>query len=103
MKQVKLKLYIHNVDCYLKGQYDHAFTAIDGDSEWMDNAEEYEYVSTFIIDVSGVDNSELTKKAVNIIDKEIQNERATSEARVTMLERKKSEFLAITFDGGVAK
>jgi len=98
---MKLKLYIRDIDLFLKGEYDTAFTVFGGDSTWQEDfPDSYIFVSDVNVSVEHIDKSHLTEIAVKMLDEQIEKEKKEFDAKLELLKRKKKEFLAITYQEG---
>ena len=90
--KIKQHLIIRNPDHFLRGEYDGCFTLFGHESavpEWIDCGE-------IEIDVN-IDRTEAIAKTVEAIDAEETRIRAESTAKINMLEGRKNELLAITY------
>ena len=91
---MKLYIYITDHESALKGDFAWSITT----SSREDLGENTDWLLAGEVDVElSVDNEAISMSAINNLDKEIQETRAVSEAKITELERRKQELLAITY------
>lgn len=91
---MKMQLYISNIDSFLKGELDGSFyLATD---RFMDNSDAWVHLQEIDIDTSKADIPAMTAKALNTIDKEMENAREELADKLSLLETKRQEFLSLT-------
>lgn len=93
---MRLSLCISNIDEFLKGDYDFAFSVLSAPCPDWAKTDSRVFVCEFEADISNVDTAELNAQAIEIIEARIEKEREEYNTKVAMLEQKKSEYLALT-------
>ncbi len=97
---MKFYIYITNPEDFLEGECNYTLAIHDsGDYEEYDWFEG-KLLTTVDIDIESVSREDLTALAVGAIEKEEKKIRASSEAEITDLERRKAKLLAIPFIPG---
>ena len=89
---MKMHAYISNIEDYLAGSYDYAFTLYVEKDDWNKRP----YIGVVDVDISKVNNYSLTQSAINIVAEEEEKTRAEFEVKMGLLNEKKQKFLSIT-------
>ena len=92
--KIKQHLHIHKPHCFLQGNFDACFVLFGHESP----VQEWTYCGEIEINVE-IDSGQLIKTVTEAIDKEIEETRADFTERMNILETRKQELLALSYDG----
>ncbi len=93
---MKAFIYIRDNEAYLRGDFDFAFDVF-ADKELPERIRP-EYIFVQEIDIEPVEILDVTQAAVTSLDEEITNTRAEFQNRISKLEERKQNLLAITHE-----
>ncbi len=93
---MKLNIYITDPEDFLAGKLGHSLRLTDRhhEDDYCGYLKDYIYAGSVDVDIN-VDSKEIRQKAVNAIDKEIQETRAQLQHKVDDLEIRKQNLLAL--------
>ena len=90
---MKLKIFIRDNEYFLRGEY-FVGVSVCGESEaYM--SDDHQIIAEVEIDLDAIDRGEITKKAIEKLDKEEQEFRARTESALSEIENRKGKLLAL--------